>query len=237
MTTQQDSAGEQESYSSEDLALGPGEQSAGAVSESPPSETGAPPPADSPNSRLNEAEAALTNARQENADTARQLAAFQQRDESNRYQNAVSREVQSRQQQLVNQNWGTVEARQEAQSYGRALMAERLNTDYAKQLEDAGRMVRAMQLEKETGTSAADLMPYTTPDEMERAARSRSTESKRISDLETQIAQMRQGAVPTQHIDSNSGSGGMSDQELIAAAARGDDVDMTKLVAAMNRLT
>jgi len=236
MTTQQDLAGEPESYSSEDLALVPGERSPGAVSESPPSETGAPPPGDSPDPRIAEAEAALALARTEQAEQARQLSDFQQRDANTRFEAQVTQEVMRRQQQLVGQNWGEVEARQEAQSYGRAVIAERRISGYERQLEDAGRLVRAMQLEKETGTPAADLLPYSTPGEMERAARSRSTESKRISDLESEIAQMKQGIVPPGRPDSNTGTGGMSDTQLIAAAAAGEVVDMAKVAEALKRL-
>jgi len=94
-----------------------------------------------------------------------------------------------------------------------------------------------MQLEKETGTPAADLISYSSPAEMERAARSRSGESKRIQALEDEIAKMKQGIVPNGTVvDSNSGTGGMSDKDLIAAYASGSDVDIKKVSEALERL-
>ena len=95
-----------------------------------------------------------------------------------------------------------------------------------------------MQLEKETGTPAADLLNYRTPEEMERGARSRSTENQRIATLEAEIATMKKGTVPVgQSYDSNKGTGGMSDDQLIAAYANGESVDVAKVQEAMGRLT
>ncbi len=239
--------GAPESYSSEDLATvsqassdvqEPGQQVPGTEIESPPSTSDAPPGASPTDARLAEAEKALVEERSRLADIQRTNEELQRRETDAQFQTQVQAEVQKRQADLVQQNWGEVEARQEAQSYGRAVMAERQVSTLSQQLEDAGRLVRAMQLEKETGTPAADLIPYATPNEMERAARSRSADSKKITDMQVQIDKLTQGAVPVgQQYDSNSSTGGMSDNQLIAAYANGDPVDINKVVDAMGRLS
>ena len=240
-------AGAPESYSSDDLALvtqastepiGSGQTAPGTVVEPPPSTTDAPPPgASPPDPRVEEAEKALAEERTKFEELQRTNEEFQRKDEEARFQADVTTEVQKRQDQLIQQNWGETEARQEAQSYGRAVIAERTVSSLNTQLEDAGRLVRAMQLEKETGVAAADLLNYRTPAEMERGARSRSTESKRIATLEAEIVEMKKGAVPAgQHYDGNQGTGGTSDEQLIAAAARGDVVDMSAVQKALDRL-
>lgn len=242
-------AGAPESYSSDDLPLvtqaspeptGAGQTAPGTEVESPPSTTDAPPPGASPltDPRVEEAEKALAEERTRLSESQRSLEEFQRKDEEARFQADVTTEVQKRQEQLISQNWGETEARQEAQSYGRAVIAEKTVASLNGQLEDAGRLVRAMQLEKETGIPAADLLNYRTPAEMERGARTRSTESKRIATLEAEIVEMKKGTVPTgQSYDSNNGTGGMSDDQIIAAYANGDNVDVTKVKEAMGRLT
>ncbi len=252
MTTQTDNttqdAGAPESYSSDDLALvtqastepiGAGQTAPGTEVEPPPSTTDAPPPGAPPltDPRVEEAEKALADERTKLGESQRSLEEFQRKDEEARFQADVTTEVQKRQDQLIQQNWGETEARHEAQSYGRAVIAERTVSSLNGQLEDAGRLVRAMQLEKETGIPAADLLNYRTPAEMERGAHTRSSESKRIATLEAEIVEMKKGAVPAgQHYDGNQGTGGTSDEQLIAAAARGDAVDMSAVQKALDRL-
>ena len=228
-----------ESYSSEDLPSGAG-TAAGPGGESPPSSPDAPQPAATPSeadTRAAEAESALAEERQRQAATQRELEEYRRRDENSRFESQVTTEVTRRQEQLIASKWGEAEAKQEAQSYGRAIIAERRVQEQDKQIEDAGKLVRAMQLEKETGVSAADLLPFNSPEEMERAARSRSGENKRIQALEDEISKMKTGIVPNGTItDSNSGTGGMSDKDLIAAYANGSDVDVKKVQAALARL-
>lgn len=226
-----------ESYSSADLVPPvPGTEAAGPASEPPPSETDAPLPAAS-DPRVEEAEKALADERVRQADTQRELEEFKRRDETARFEADVQSEVQRREADLVSQNWGETEAKTEARSYGRAVIAERHNNELSRQLEDAGKLVRAMQLEKETGVPAADLLPYNSPAEMERAARSRSTESNRIKALEETIAEMKKGAVPAGvKYDSNNGTGGISDADVITAYANGENVDVARVEKALANL-
>lgn len=235
MTTQSDLE-QPESYSSEDLTPESSNEALGAGSESPPSEPDAPQPGAS-DPRIEEAERALAEERGRQSDLQREIDDFRRRDETARFESDVRTEVQKRQDDLVGQNWGELEAKQESQSYGRAVIAERQNTDLQRQLEDAGKLVRAMQLEKETGVPAADLLPYNSPAEMERAAKTRSGESSRIKALEDTIKEMKQGAVPAgQTYDSNKGTGGRSDADIISAYADGQDIDIAIVQKAMANL-